>query len=347
LSLFRNKNKIFRSEFPLAALLEKKKSEERIERERDDMFGGRQHFVENLEGQTRTIARECEARLLYFRNCTECKFEVVGTPIKVVIDNCTNVHLMLSCGNVLTGTLEVVRCKQLMVGLQQETSIVPTLTIDMCNDVQLVVKHRSAIRNVISASDCSNIRVVTLSATDGTLTEVQPVVPPADIRSQQLISKADEGGASSQADDTQTPIQFISRFSNNNTLVTEVVVREGCGYPTTLREKKIADEKERQLSERLEKIVSESISSSQGLQRSPSMTSVVEAPASINSTTSVKITLEYNEVLVRNDLKLKVQMFEPPKFRPGDKQAVTYLKVPISSPFLFLLSLLSLTLFDF
>eukprot|EP01102_Stenamoeba_stenopodia_P013743 TRINITY_DN4496_c0_g2_i2.p1 TRINITY_DN4496_c0_g2~~TRINITY_DN4496_c0_g2_i2.p1 ORF type:complete len:569 (-),score=144.52 TRINITY_DN4496_c0_g2_i2:67-1773(-) len=237
------------------------------------MFG-KQHFVEGLREQARSISRECESRLLYFRNCTDCKFEVLGSPIKIVIDNCTNVHVLLNCRHVLTGTLEAVRCKQLVLGLHQNTSIVPTLTLDLCSDVQLVLKSPSAIRNVISASDCSNIKVIVASPSIATNDEtasqevVYPIVPPADIRSQQLRSKATmitDGSTTTEEEETeatQTPVQFISRFASPTSLVTEVVVREGCGYPTTLREKTIADERERQLSERLQQIVSDSISSS-------------------------------------------------------------------------------------
>jgi len=228
-----------------------------------------QHFVENLKGETRSLDKECESRLLYIRNCSDSRFQVAGSPLKIVLDNCENVQILLSCRHVLTGTLEAVRCKGLVLGLPQKESIVPTLTLDMCSDVRLMLKARSALRNLISASDCSNINVEIESMVEGAPSQVFSVTPPADIRSQQLRSKASstlllEGGSASgesgpseqeEEERTQVPVQFISRFAAPNRFETEVVVREGCGYPTTLREKNIADEKERRLNDKLEEFL--------------------------------------------------------------------------------------------
>jgi hypothetical protein len=134
--------------------------------------------------------------------------------------------------------------------------VLPTICLDLSDEIQIQVQNSSCLHNVISAIDCSNLSVSILTSSP---VKTFPILVPENLNSQQLVP-----GVFGH-EESESPTQLISRFSAaigcETKLVTEVVVREGVGHITTKREKEFADERDRRFGEKLKEVLSSSLSS--------------------------------------------------------------------------------------
>jgi len=159
--------------------------------------------------------------LMYFTQCTDCRYSITGKVAKVIIENCTGCTLII-VGQVATNMLEIINCSNVIVKL---VSSIYTLTIDSCNTITIGI-NKTELRNVFT----NRSHKVTIFGRDFNY----------------------------QVPDPTDDSQYVSHLVNGK-IITERVVREGAGYCTTEREKAIADERDRRQKEMFDKIMTESI----------------------------------------------------------------------------------------
>lgn len=128
---------------------------------------------------------------------------------------------------VTTGTAEVINCQSVTVHLNHR---IPTIQADGCTGCELVLRDRRGFHALYTAKTTQMVVTLPAGEADGQVQRYE----------------LDYSDGELELD------QFITRFVEDNAPpLTERVIREGAGYPTTVREKEINDARERQLEEAL------------------------------------------------------------------------------------------------
>eukprot|EP01089_Gocevia_fonbrunei_P008071 TRINITY_DN1971_c0_g1_i2.p1 TRINITY_DN1971_c0_g1~~TRINITY_DN1971_c0_g1_i2.p1 ORF type:complete len:199 (-),score=36.50 TRINITY_DN1971_c0_g1_i2:73-669(-) len=162
--------------------------------------------------------RTCELRnqAICIENCEECTFNLTGKAVKITIVNCKNTTIIVDAPPI-TGTGEIINCSSVTLHIN---STIPTLQMDGSTDCIVKISTLEAVQNIFS-SNSTNLSII-LKSTEGS--DVVHEITPGPT-TPEIVGVA----------------QWISRFSPEGVLSTELVVREGAGYATTKREKQIAD----------------------------------------------------------------------------------------------------------
>jgi len=181
-------------------------------------------------------------RGLFVSSCTNCTFHLTGKAIKLAFSGCNNCTIKIDC-SLITGITEIINSKDLTVTILAD---VPTLQIDGSSQIKFNLKDHKHLKNVIS-SQCSDISFILTN--DNNQSTTHTIRLP--------VSK--------EGDVIEGIPQYITRFVDDSktgkglTLSTEQVVREGCGYATTQREKAIADARDARYEEVLENYLKNTI----------------------------------------------------------------------------------------
>jgi len=178
-------------------------------------------FVVGESNQNKEITSSKPNELIYLSHCNQGSYKCLGKLAKFIVEGCSDCKINLDC-LILTGTVEVINSKNIVLEMK---SIVPTIVVEKTQGCQLNVPTgwgKSKGQGSLFTSSCQDISVVS----DGKTYQVQTpdettiLVP----------------------EKTNIVVQYISRFFKNE-LNTEVVIREGGGYATTVAEKELADKK--------------------------------------------------------------------------------------------------------
>jgi hypothetical protein len=185
------------------------------------------NHLRNEEGSTKVVAGN--GQLACAVKCNNCNFTFTTRVMKLVIENCKNCNLTVDC-ILTTGTLELINSENITLHLNLSA---PTIQIDNCRQLEIVVRSRDCIRNIFS-SKTAQFKI----------TEV---------------SEEGENSVSHEIEYTDgdwREDQFITRFKvPQQAPITEKVIREGGGYPTTQQELEINQEKDRRTEEALLRFV--------------------------------------------------------------------------------------------
>ncbi|ELR20203.1 uncharacterized protein ACA1_116750 [Acanthamoeba castellanii str. Neff] len=205
--------------------------------------------IENEEGTALVV--DAGAAATCITNCRDCRITLTGRATKLVIgwpahltpsfatcftddttfapnpaEGCRDCTLTLS-KPVTTGTAEVINCQSVTVHLNHH---IPTIQADGCTGCELVLRDRRGFHALYTAKT----------------TQMVVTLPNGEADGQVQRYELDYSDGELELD------QFITRFVEDNAPpLTERVIREGAGYPTTVREKEINDARERQLEEAL------------------------------------------------------------------------------------------------
>eukprot|EP01111_Echinosteliopsis_oligospora_P015054 TRINITY_DN5827_c0_g1_i1.p1 TRINITY_DN5827_c0_g1~~TRINITY_DN5827_c0_g1_i1.p1 ORF type:complete len:225 (+),score=45.90 TRINITY_DN5827_c0_g1_i1:36-710(+) len=198
-------------------------------------FGQQFRPVVNITGVEGREIIECSEvnfkQLIYLRSCCHSTFRVPRTA-KIIIENCKRCVFIITAVPV-SGTLEIIGSEDLQVKIEEE---IPTITID--TSARCVVEFNPATCSIprFFWSSCSELSAVVHNQ--------EYEIPP-----ELSLNPAGEQNA--------TINQYRSLWDPSiSSFLTELIIREGAGYPTTQREKNIADERERRNLARLSQLAS-------------------------------------------------------------------------------------------
>lgn len=180
--------------------------------------------IENEEGTALVV--DAGAAATCITNCRDCRITLTGRATKLVIEGCRDCTVTVS-EPVTTGTAEVINCQSVTVHLNHR---IPTIQADGCTGCELVLRDRRGFHALYTAKTTQMVVTLPAGEADGQVQRYE----------------LDYSDGELELD------QFITRFVEDNAPpLTERVIREGAGYPTTVREKEINDARERQLEEAL------------------------------------------------------------------------------------------------
>ena len=164
--------------------------------------------------------------------------------LTVVAERCDNLVLNIK-GGVLTSTLEVINCTNVVLNV-----FVPIFTMQVDNSTSVNVTFSTLITGLYEPHKNRYFNAYLLKDSEKLLKNIV-----WNCTNELYIEVKDDTGGLKYAIDTgvdiiQTqfpemdlkPVQFITHFVDGQ-LETEMVIREGAGYATTAREKKIMDDK--------------------------------------------------------------------------------------------------------
>jgi NAD-dependent SIR2 family protein deacetylase len=179
-------------------------------------------LVDQQSGQNTKLDGYNIKDLLYIKHSNNSVFEISNKCTKIIVERCDNLVLNIK-GGVLTSTLEMIECTNITLNVS-----VPifTMQLDNSSSVSVIFSNEKLLKNLV------------WNRTDQLYIEVK-----------------DESGGLKYSIDTGvdiinsqfplmdlTSVQFITHFVDGQ-LESEMVIREGAGYATTAREKKIMDDK--------------------------------------------------------------------------------------------------------
>jgi len=179
----------------------------------------------------KVISKGC---FIYIEKCKNINFNINISSTKIVFHNIKNANISIN-SNVITNYIELIHCNNITI-----ESNVPlyTITIDNCNNCCIQFKESSLMKNIFTCnSNNTSIGIIDINLLS-TINEI-------------IDNDNEEDNESTYSN---TPNQFISRFYDNK-IITDRVIREGAGYATTVKEKRIADEKQEFLMNALSKLI--------------------------------------------------------------------------------------------
>jgi mono-ADP-ribosyltransferase sirtuin 6 len=207
----------------------------------------RQLVVEKLIDTNRTITNTTPNEIVFITQCVNSKIDVNSRKCcKVQIDSCKNCVITIDCV-LITGTAELINCDQCIVSLNGTIYDVTTVTLD---------QTKSTVINLMDGMNPPH-QIKFLSSYD--CKENSVYVRKHDI-THEIEWSEDEDEEDSYI--SKSSIQYQSRFLDDSfsELASDKLLREGCGYVTTKREKEINDEKQRRIEEHMERLIEETIS---------------------------------------------------------------------------------------
>jgi len=181
-------------------------------------------FIEE-KGKIESLVGQSSSDLIYFKNCEDCQYTIPKGCTKVILEKCKNTSITIN-GAIRTGTLEIIRCQSIKMNLK---TTIPTITIDISNDIHLDFSMISQFQNIISTR-CSQLTLGT--------EEDKPYLVPCD---ENTIAPHD-----------WLTNQYVTHVVEGK-ICTEQVIREAAGYATTVREKEINDQKQQKIEEAVSK----------------------------------------------------------------------------------------------
>jgi NAD-dependent SIR2 family protein deacetylase len=180
-------------------------------------------FVDQMNEEKMKIEGFNLKDLVYIKECKNSLFDLNKKCTKLMLERCDNVVLNIN-SPVLTGTLEMIECTNVTLNV-----FVPifTMQLDSSTAIKVHFNNESLMHNVVW--HCTKELSIKVKDVTGEIKHafntgadvVQNSVPNMDL----------------------TAVQFITHLVNGK-LDTEVVIREGAGYATTAREKKIMDDRQ-------------------------------------------------------------------------------------------------------
>jgi len=178
-------------------------------------------LVDQQSGQNVKLDGYSIKDLLYIKHSNNSVFDLSNKCTKLIIERCDNLVLNINAG-ILTSTLEIIECTNVTLNVS-----VPifTMQVDNSTSVSAVFNSDKLLKNIVW--NCTNELYIEVKENGGLKYAIDTGV---DIIKTQF------------PDMDLTPVQFITHFVDGQ-LETEMVIREGAGYATTEREKKIMDEK--------------------------------------------------------------------------------------------------------
>lgn len=81
-----------------------------------------QHVISQKHDESIELEPETFHTLVLISECTKCRLLLRKKPVKVVIENCQDVVLTLSCG-LVSGTLEVIKSSNIAINIEGEVKV--------------------------------------------------------------------------------------------------------------------------------------------------------------------------------------------------------------------------------
>lgn len=193
-------------------------------RKLQSMLGGAKakdsHTFVGQRGVTITVTEGVDPRAtLVFANCHDCAYTVNTLCTKVFIQACTNFRIVFNA-KIVTNMVEVFKGESVHCTFNTKCG---TLQMDMCRDLKLHFARRDLFHDVVWAG-CHGLQV----------------------RFEDSGEQLDTGFhemAEDYADLVEERSQFKLHYLNGK-LINEKIIRLDNGFPTTLREKEIFDQRQ-------------------------------------------------------------------------------------------------------
>jgi hypothetical protein len=182
-------------------------------------------FLLNQKNQKLTLTPESLKRTetLYIKGCSNVDYTVEARCTKVLIESCNNVKVTFN-SIVTTSTAEVWKCDNVNLSINCKLE---TIQVDLCNNVTADFRRRDMIHQVVWAG----VTDIKVSIPDGSGSK--ETVSSGIVQMKELYPDLQE-----QTD------QFMIRIVETN-LISEALVRLENGFPTTEREAKAFEEREK------------------------------------------------------------------------------------------------------
>lgn len=146
-------------------------------------------------------------------------------PVKLFVEDCKRCTITLHCG-LITGTLEMTRCEE--VKIRVLSLPINTIQVDLSQDIDIFYAHGLF-------ADTSNSKVYH-SQVQCLRVEYDSINNTKDTKEQLLDDhELCEAVIASDSSRSKKDIQFVTTFLQGD-LITDLVVRDGAGHPTTMRE---------------------------------------------------------------------------------------------------------------
>jgi len=213
---------------------EEEEEEKEKTNEKDDYFIDDDN---NINRKIKTIDDKVTSKgcFIYIEKFRNINFNINISSTKIIFHNIKNSIICLN-SKVLTNYIELIHCDNVII---ENNVPLYTVSIDNCNDCCIKFKESSLMKNIYTC----NSNNTSIEILDNNVLAI-------------INEKIDNHKDDNTEDEiySNIPNQFISRY-NNNTITSDIVVREGAGYTTTAKEKKIADEKQEFLMKALSKLI--------------------------------------------------------------------------------------------
>jgi hypothetical protein len=193
-------------------------------------------LIRGEEGTTRDVKSPevKETSTLFFKACKDGNYSIDGSSTKVLIESCSNCTFHFN-GQIKTEMLELWRCDNITIN--SNTSM-KTLQADMTNTLNLAFKNKDHFQNVI----WGGVHDLSLTIGEG------DAMKSTKTGFKEMQEKHADQTLNMEID------QFYTRIVNDE-LLTEQLVRLKNGYPTTEREAKEFDDKQKANEEAREKYI--------------------------------------------------------------------------------------------
>jgi mono-ADP-ribosyltransferase sirtuin 6 len=201
-----------------------------------------QQSTQNLKNQTVEVKEARVSDVVLICGCEGSKITIDADKVtKLVVDKCTDTTVVVGC-DLMTQMVECINSQRVNVIFTKPS--VQTIQIDNVQDTTLTfTTSLPPYAKIISTGNCSGLVVQLESDT---------------YHAQFPIQHPLEEGEGEQTDLAIT--QFRTCFAKDfNSIITEKIIREGCGYVTTEKEKKINDARQALLESKMEEFIEKSL----------------------------------------------------------------------------------------
>lgn len=175
---------------------------------------------ENKQGEE-VVVNSRPSDMVYIQSCTSCKFKVKSKSAKCIIESSKDINIEFE-EPIMTGTMELINSSEVTVSINPQDQL-PTVSVDHCHNVHFYFYEPRAFGSIYTAQ-CSDVVV-----------HLQPPYP-----------------RETTLDIPEGEYQYVSSFQAGK-MVTELVIREGAGYATTVKKKERDDRRQKELMRRFEK----------------------------------------------------------------------------------------------
>ena len=190
---------------------------------------------------------------MYLRSCTSCKVHVRGKAAKCILEKCKDVTVELE-DKIVSGMFEMINCSGVEVDINPQDKL-PTITADNCENITIKCHQPQAIGTFYTVK-CSNVEVC--------------LDPPY-----KETIKLDLPGPEVEG-------QYLSEYVAGK-MTTELVIREGVGYPTTASRKEKEDAKQELIRKQYEAYLNSIITIKEGRSKTSPPKKVPSPPKKVIS----------------------------------------------------------------